>query len=118
MNKLVPVFIILILTCTSCGLHEMSADLEDVSSREVIVIRKDVCQEHIHRLEIRVAGELDGKGELSLILNRKPYVTLELSGKFDIKMYEGDWYSDTARIVYEPDGVTKGTVKLIYQFFD
>ncbi len=118
MKKIVPVILTLIFLNTTCNQYKRQTDVENVGSREVIVLKKDTCQQHIHKLEIRIIGEVDGKGKVSLFLDRKPYVTSELSGKFDIKMYSGDWYSDTARIVYEPDDVKKGNIKLIYQFFD
>ncbi len=117
MKKCWIIIIVLLVGITACGIYEQKIEIPDVSVKKTFILKKDPDQGHIHRLEIQFVGELDGDAEMTLILNGEPYDTAELSGTFDL-MYSGDWYTDSAELIYQPSGVKSGHFKIIYQFFD
>jgi len=118
MKKTIIILFILFIVLSGCHIYEHQAEIRDVTVRETLILKKNSAQEHIHKLTIWVRGELDGNASLSLMLDGEIYDTAELSGKFDLEMYGGDWYSDSAELIYKPTGVKNGSVKLIYTFFD
>ena len=69
----------------------------------------------VHGIRIKGFGNIEGRASISLILNGKPYRTEALSGEVDF-YWSGDWYSDTAEILYQPADVASGTVTLRYEF--
>ena len=118
MKKLIIILFFLLVSLFACNLHEQVVDVRDVAKEENLILKKEKGQEHIHRLDIKIVGELDGDAEMSLMLNGKVYETAELSGMFDLKMYGGDWYSDSAELIYEPLNAKSGKVTIVYKFFD
>lgn len=118
MKKFIIILIVLFIVFSGCHVYEQKVEIENAAVSDALVLKKNSAQENIHKLTIWVRGDLDGKASLSLMLDGKIYNATELSGKFDLKMYSGDWYSDSAELLYKPTGVKSGNVKLIYTFFD
>jgi hypothetical protein len=83
--------------------------------KQEILLKKDSGQGNIHGIFVRGSGKLGGEARISLLLNGKPYKFETLSGPIDFK-WGGDWYSDEAKILYEPIHATSGQLILQYSF--
>ena len=68
MKKFVLIFVVLLGVLSGCNLHEQQIEVVDVAKEEILILKKEKGQEHIHRLDIKIVGELDGDAEMSLIL--------------------------------------------------
>ena len=73
MKKFEFMLFVLFIVLAACNLHEQVVDIRDVAKEEILILKKEKGQEHIHRLEIRIAAELEGDVKVSLILNGKAY---------------------------------------------
>lgn len=111
------VFLSLISLLFGCGSSNRIYEVIDVTKNETINLKKAPNKGNIHKLSISGSGNIDGKVEISLILNGKPYKSETISGSFDFK-WNGDWYSDEAKVQYSPHAVSKGTIIIRYKFQD
>ena len=97
--------------------------ITDVTKAQAVVLHKIPSQGHVHAVSIRVTGEIAGEATLQLFDDRSPksdgsaYRQQELAGPVNVT-WEGDWYSDEARIVYTPRKVSSGTIEIHYEFKD
>jgi hypothetical protein len=106
-----------IFSIFSCFSGSQNYEIKDVTRPEVVILEKEYKQENVHAIAISGKGHISGKATLILILNEKPYKTLNLSGKINFQ-WNGDWYSDTAEIVYRPLSVDVGQLQITYRFED
>ena len=105
---------ILLFLLTACGTYDGSVSVGDVTTEQSIVL-KNSKGGRVYSYSIRGTGHIDGKATATLMLDGKPYRTEQLDGPVRFK-WGGDWYSDTAVIVYRPDGVRSGTLIIEYGF--
>jgi PhoPQ-activated pathogenicity-related protein len=66
-------------------------------------------------LHVEGSGQVDGAGEISLILNGQPYKTEKLNGPVRFS-WRVDWYSPQAVVRYTPLTAKGGSVTLRYHF--
>ena len=98
-----------------CGQRNQGYKITDVTKPETIILKKLKSQDRIHYLTIVGTGNIEGAGEITLMLNGKPYKTESLSGAVQFN-WAGDWYSDSAKIEYKPTSVKSGKLNLQYHF--
>jgi hypothetical protein len=106
-----------LLMSSGCGTATQSLSLEDVSQPARIVLSKQSHQGDIHRLSVVGSGKIIGEATLTLYLGDEPYRHELLANEVGFS-WEGDWYADTAELVYAPTNVTGGTLHLSYTFGD
>ena len=116
-KKMKQILTFLIVAAIATGCNTRTHHVADVTKADTIVLSKKPAQGLIHSLSVIGSGEIDGKGEIILTLNGKPYKTESLSGPVKFR-WGGDWYSDDAEIRYTPTSVTGGDLKLRYGFND
>ena len=102
---------------SSCAPGDRTHIINDLTQSQTITLTKKDNQENIYAWTLKGSGEIEGEAEISVILDKEPYLTEELSGIIDFE-WQGDWYSDDATIVYEPISVTSGEISLDYRFYD
>ncbi len=110
------VFLTLIFL-VGCVPGKQTYTITDITKQSTITLRKLRSQGDIHSMTLTGKGHIDGNAKIVLILNGKPYKTESLSGDIDFK-WRGDWYSDSAQIVYKPSSVRRGYLVLQYKFED
>lgn len=68
---------------------------------------------HINALDLKIKGEINGPGRLSIGDNDSTfYKTYEVSeGKIEIT-YEGDWYSQYCYVTFKPVRSTSGLIEI------
>jgi hypothetical protein len=112
MNKVILTFAVLF----SIGLCACSKSqpIADVSKSETITIKANGSG-NAYALDVRGVGKIVGDATITLMLNGAPYKTESLGGIVDFK-WGGDWYSNTAEIVYRPMRVNSGSLVLKYEF--
>ncbi|NTU42258.1 MAG: hypothetical protein HGA78_04240 [Nitrospirales bacterium] len=113
MKKIVP--FILLLVMISCSTSKQTISITDIKRKETITIKKRDSQGNIHGISISGKGHVNGKAEIALILDGKPYKTENIVGEIEFH-WGGDWYSDTATIEYLPLTVESGNLSLEYRF--
>ena len=114
--KIIPILIVLAFLM-GCSGNDQIYNIADVTKPETIKLKKASSQGNIYSLTVVGKGHLDGTAEIALILNGKPYKTESLSRDIDFK-WSGDWYSDSAKIEYNPSSVKRGNLSLQYKFED
>lgn len=108
-------FTILTAFAYGCGIGMHSHTISDVKKGETIILVKSPNQEDIYSLTVKGDGAIEGKAEISLFLNSKPYKVERLSGLVNFE-WESDWYSDRAEIRYRSLSAKAGRLRLQYQF--
>lgn len=86
--------------------------VQDVNQPETLVL-EDKRKGNTYAYSISGSGELDGEATFTLLLGEEPYRVERVSGRFAFR-WGGDWYSDTARVRYEPINVKSGKAVLRY----
>jgi PhoPQ-activated pathogenicity-related protein len=66
-------------------------------------------------LHVEGRGQMDGAGEISLILNGQPYKTEKLNGPVHFS-WRVDWYAPEAVVRYTPLTAKGGSITLRYHF--
>ena len=92
-----------------------SVSVSDVMRNETLVLGTKTGKPYTHGVTIRGSGEIDGDATISLMLNGETYKVAKLHGSIDFE-WGGDWYSETAEVLYEPTNVRSGNVALHYKF--
>jgi hypothetical protein len=87
----------------------------DVTTESEVVLHPRGHQNSVYGVDIYVYGQIEGTAEMMVLEADKPYRVLKLSGAVDTR-YIGDWYADELVLVYKPDHVTGGTLKVRYRF--
>lgn len=100
-----------------CSGSEQSYRFPDVTVGEKAVFKKLAGQGNIHGFELKGDGYIDGKAEITLFLNGTPYRTEKLHGDVSFN-WNGDWYADSAEVVYKPATVKYGHLTVLYGFKD
>ena len=104
-------FLLLILSCSK---YDRRIIVPVFSKSQKIVLKSD-NKENITSINIHISGHLDGEAKLVLMLNKKPYKTKIISGNIDF-IWDGDWYSNSASIIYKPIDTAKGEIEITYEF--
>jgi hypothetical protein len=90
--------------------------VRNVREAETLVLGRETGSPYTWAISIRGSGRIDGEATISLLMGEgRPYQTEHLSGTVDFE-WSGDWYSETARVRYEPVNVRSGNVVLRYRF--
>ncbi len=92
-----------------------SMAVPDVTKELIIRLEKKSGNNNVVSIFIEGKGNINGKAEISLLLNGKAYKTEKINDRFSF-VWSGDWYSDTAEIIYKPNSVSSGSIKLNYSF--
>jgi hypothetical protein len=92
-----------------------SALVCDVRQAEILVLGEETGNPSTYAISIRGSGQIDGEATVSLLLNGRPNKVEKLRRMVDFQ-WGGDWYSETAKVQYEPSGVRSGKVVLHYNF--
>ena len=66
-------------------------------------------------LHVEGRGQINGEGEISLILNGQPYRTEKLNGRVHFS-WRVDWYAPEAIVRYTPLTARGGSITLRYHF--
>jgi len=106
-------FVALLLLSSGCTAQQQSFYLSDLSAPASFTIRSS--EKNVTSLLIQGDGYVDGQGTLSLYLDGQPYRSEKLWGDISIK-WNGDWYSDSAQLVYQPATASCGHLTLKYSF--
>lgn len=91
--------------------------LDDVAVEQTITLKKSVSQGAVHRLRVLGEGQLDGTGEIQLLLDGEPYWTESLKDEVRFS-WSNDWYSDEAVFLYKPSSAKNGSLQLRFRFDD
>lgn len=106
---------VLLLPLAACVDYNRSVKVVDVRREEVVILKNTYRTDHVHGINIRGSGNIDGEASISLILNGELYRTEILKGKVRFN-WGGDWYSDKAEIRYTPKNVNSGELIIEYKF--
>ena len=109
------IFTSFIFHLIGCSINTDTYDISDSSKKQTIILKKKSGEGNVHAINITGEGDINGEATIALILNGEPYKTEKLSGRINFQ-WGGDWYADTAEIIYEPQKVTKGKISLNYKF--
>ena len=102
----------------ACGtIHNQQAEIKNIKNKETIILKKLPSQGNVHGIKIKISGYINEEAKISLILNQEEYKTEILKGNFTFD-WIGDWYADTAEVIYKPLNVQSGKVTLKYRFLD
>jgi len=110
-------FLALPLLFMGCKNNKQSFTFSSVSQKSIIRLHKKKGQGNIHALTISGQGQINGSAVLTLILNKKPYRTVKLSGNAKFT-WTSDWYADSLKLQYTPTKVQGGKLVLNYVFKD
>jgi hypothetical protein len=66
-------------------------------------------------LHVEGRGQIDGEGEITLLLNGQPYKTEKLNGRVHFS-WRMDWYAPQAVVRYKPLTARDGSITLRYHF--
>lgn len=94
-------------------------DVVDVTKRETIVIKKRPELKYVNTIKLTLNGQVDGKAEITVSYPDKSTPRTEkISGNINYRMFTHmDWYADEAVIEYVPTSVTKGKLRIWYEFY-
>ena len=108
---------VVFLACTSCSGGSQRLEVTNVEKPQVIKLQKRPTQKFIHGMSIKGRAKLNGKAQVRLMLNGKPYRMASIDGKggFD---WGGDWYADSMEVQYQPENATSGRLVIEYSFLD
>jgi hypothetical protein len=95
------------------ALGEPSVAVRDVRQAEVLVLATKKTDRHPIAISIHCFGQIDGEATITLLVGGQPYRIEKLSGSVDFE-WGGDWYSETAKVRYEPVDVRSGKLVLHY----
>ena len=116
--KILLIVALLPILTVSCGQPpHQQIEIKNITNTETLILKKLSNQSNIHSLKIKGSGNIDGEAKISLILNGKEYKTANLSGMVNFD-WGGDWYSDSAEIIYHPINVKGGKISINYCFFN
>jgi hypothetical protein len=103
--------VILLSGCVTMQTRQVA----DVTEADTIILTKTASQGPVYAVLIIGSGEIDGEGEISLILDGEAYLTEMLSGEVAFR-WDTDWYADEAEIRYIPASASSGDLILRYRF--
>ncbi len=103
------------LSCST--IHNQQVGIKNVKNGETIILRKLTSQGNAYGIKIKIFGYINEEAKISLILNQEEYKTEILKGNFTFE-WGGDWYADTAEVIYKPINVQSGKVTLKYRFLE
>ena len=106
--------ILVTLLLASCSKYNQKI-IVPVSSKSQKIILKSNNEGNIYSINIRCSGYVDGEAKIMLMLNEKSYKTKNISGNISV-IWGGDWYSDSATIIYKPINANKGEIEVEYKF--
>ena len=106
-----------LLLLSGCGGNLQDARFLDATKSETMILRKKPLQGGIHTLHISGRGEIDGTGEIQLVVRGSVYRNENVSGQIDFS-WHCDWYEDTAELRLVPSSVRSGSIYIAYQFED
>jgi hypothetical protein len=115
--RIIFFIIALVFTFASCSEYDQKIEIKDLNKQQIITLNKESNQSNIHSIRIRGIGKIDGKANIFLLLNQKPYKAEELTDKVKFS-WGGDWYSNSAELMYVPISVKSGTLSIEYKFLD
>jgi len=120
MNKIktivsICLFPILLISCAKT--LDQQTEVKDIRKKETIILSKKPSQDNIHSIKINISGTIEGESKISLILNNEEYKTNKLNGNCSFN-WGGDWYADTAKIIYQPINAQNGNITIRYEFKD
>ncbi len=111
-------FVMIPLVVFGCSKsYNQRTEVRNIGIKETIILSKIPSKGNIHGIKIKISGKIKGESQVSLILNNEEYKTNKLEGNFSFS-WGGDWYADTAKIIYEPVNVKNGNVSIEYEFKD
>ena len=119
-NKLENLLLIIVLPflLTVCGKsYDQHIEIKNIKTKKTIILNKKSSKGNIYGIRIKISGQIEGESKISLILNNKEYKTNKLKGNFSFN-WDCDWYSDSAKIIYEPINAKDGKVLIEYEFKD
>ena len=99
----------------SCTKYDHEVKIADVRKPEVIMLKKEPNAGPVYSIAIRGRGSLAGEARISLMEAGTPRNREDLNGKVSFH-WGGDWYSDTAEILYKPVNVWSGELIIEYHF--
>lgn len=120
MKKLKKLLLIIALPLllTACGKpYGQNIEIKNIRTKETVILNKKSSKGNIHGIRIKITGQIEGESKISLILKNKEYKTNKLKDNFSFN-WGGDWYSDSAQIIYEPVNAKNGKVLIEYEFKD
>ena len=105
------------LSLAACGLRSATHALADVTRTQTVQLEAVINTANIIAIEIELTGRIEGRAEMVLILNGKPYKTAALAGPVSVR-WRGDWYAPTTELQYRADAVKSGALTIRYRFVD
>ena len=117
--KYLLVFLLILLSAVVVYSYstKRKVEISHIKQKQTIVLHKKASQNGIYGIKINIAGTIKQEAALSLMLGDQTYRTKKLKNNFSFS-WSGDWYSDTARIIYVPINVESGKVIIEYEFED
>jgi len=110
------VLVVALVVLAAWAFSWASISVRDVREAETLILGQGTGNPGTWALSIRGSGQVDGEATVSLLLGEgRPYHVQRLSGKVDFE-WSGDWYSETAKVRYEPVSVRSGKVVLHHRF--
>jgi hypothetical protein len=90
--------------------------IEDVTTRNILRIRKDFDRGDARKLRLYISGKLNGKAEIIRSSENMPPQSYSIGpGKVALSA-ESSWQDPSCTIEYTPDQVTKGSLSVRYSF--
>ena len=105
------------VTLSGCKMGAQIYKVADVAKPEIIILNKKPHQGAIHFFGVSGVGNIDGRAEISLVLNGNTNRWEQLEGKVNFR-WRGDCYTDQVEIHYIPSSVVSGRLRLRYKFND
>ncbi|WP_201353068.1 hypothetical protein [Hydrogenimonas urashimensis] len=120
MKKLKKLLLIIALPLllAACGKpYGQNIEIKNIKTKETVILNKKSSKGNIYGIRIKISGQIEGESKISLIQNNKEYKTNKLKDNFSF-IWNCDWYSDSAKIIYEPVNAKNGKVFIEYKFKD
>jgi len=97
--------------------------IKDINKKEIIYLHKKDNQDIVLNFYLHIYGYLDGKAKISSLngfensINSEKKTQLSILSKKIDKKFNGEYYSDTIILIYEPlEKIKSGNVKISYRF--
>ena len=90
--------------------------VEDVTTKNIVRIRKDFDRGNARSLQLYISGNLNGTAEITRFSENMPRQAYSIGpGKVQLSM-ESAWEDPSCTLEYTPENVTKGSLAVRYHF--
>jgi hypothetical protein len=117
----IGIILVVMIACAGTCLysffsHARAVEIYDVEHTKTIIFENKDTSKSVINISIFITGYIDGTAVVQRTYeNGEVYDTSKISGMVTLRL-GGDWYSNKCAIVYRPENVRAGKLKIRYEF--